>query len=214
MFSWRKSALAFAIAALAQPAFAETVPDRIGLGAIPTAEDIARWDIDVRPDGFGAPVGRGTAAEGETLYAEQCAACHGEFGEGVGRWPVLVGGLDSLKSDHPEKTVGSYWPYASTVFDYIRRAMPFGNAQSLTIDQIYALTAFLLRENEVIEDDFVVSHETIGTIAMPNRDGFIADDRETTSPPRCMKDCVDSVAVKFRARILDVTPDQEGGVLD
>ena len=95
-------------------------------------EEIAGWDIDVRPDGQGLPPGKGTVKEGETLYMERCAACHGEFGESAGRWPILAGGAGTLASHDPVKSVGSYWPYASTVMDYIRRSMPFGNAQSLT----------------------------------------------------------------------------------
>ena len=96
------------------------------LGTLATAEQIAGWDIDVRPDGKGAPIGSGTAADGEEVYAERCGSCHGDFGEGIDRWPILAGGLGSLVTDDPVKTVGSYWPYASTVYDYVYRAMPFG----------------------------------------------------------------------------------------
>ncbi|MEQ9682953.1 MAG: c-type cytochrome, partial [Rhodospirillales bacterium] len=102
------------------------------LGAAATPDQIQAWDIDVRPDGQGAPAGSGTAAQGDKIYIQKCAACHGDFGEARGRYPVLVGGHGSMKDDRPEKTVGSYWPYASTIFDYIKRAMPFGEAQTLT----------------------------------------------------------------------------------
>ena len=105
-----------------------------GLGREATPEEIAGWDVDVRPDGQGLPAGQGTAAEGEPIYLERCAVCHGEFGEAVGRFPVLMGGEGSLDSHDPVKTVGSYWPYATTLFDYIDRAMPYGNEKSLAPD--------------------------------------------------------------------------------
>ena len=108
---------------------------KFNLGKLATKEEIAGWDIDVRPDGLGAPIGSGTALIGEEIYTEQCAACHGDFGEGADRWPALVGGEDSLASHDPEKTTGSYWPYASTMYDYIYRAMPYGVAQSLSHDE-------------------------------------------------------------------------------
>ena len=106
----------------------------------------------MRPDGQGLPNGKGTVAQGETIYLEKCAACHGDFGEGKDRWPVLSGGHGTLKADRPDKTIGSFWPYPSTLFDYIRRAMPFGDAQSLNADETYALTAYLLHLNEIIKD--------------------------------------------------------------
>ena len=109
----------------------------MGLGREATQEEIAAWDIDVRPDGQGLPQGKGTAQQGEDIFQERCATCHGEFGEGRDRWPVLAGGLGTLKNDRPNKTVGSFWPYASTIMDYVRRAMPFGHAQSLTADELY-----------------------------------------------------------------------------
>ncbi|MFH1517471.1 MAG: c-type cytochrome, partial [Pseudomonadota bacterium] len=118
-----------------------------GLGRVAMADEIAAWDIDIRPDGTGLPEGKGTVAEGEPIFAENCAVCHGDFGEGAGRWPVLAGGQDTLLRDRPVKTIGSYWPYLSTVFDYVRRAMPFGDARSLSDDDVYALTAYLLYLN-------------------------------------------------------------------
>ena len=117
---------------------------RLGIGREATPEEIAGWDIDIRPDGQGLPVGKGTVKQGEPLYMERCAACHGEFGESAGRWPILMGGAGTLASHDPVKSIGSYWPYASTVMDYIRRTMPFGNAQSLTNDELYAITAYVL----------------------------------------------------------------------
>ncbi len=151
----------------------------LGLGTPATPEEIKGWDIDVRPDGHGFPAGSGTAAKGEEIFQAQCATCHGEFGEGKDRWPTLAGGHGSLTHDRPEKTIGSFWPYASTVFDYVKRAMPFGNAQSLTDDEIYAVTAYLLQMNDVIKDpNFVLDAKSIVAIKMPNADGFYEDDRE------------------------------------
>ena len=123
---------------------------RLDIGRIATPEEIAGWDIDIRPDGQGLPAGKGTVKQGEALYMERCAACHGEFGESAGRWPILSGGNGTLASHDPVKSIGSYWPYASTLIDYIRRAMPFGNAQSLTNDELYAVTAYVLYLNDVV----------------------------------------------------------------
>lgn len=185
----------------------------LGLGRVATEDEVAAWDIDIRPDGEGLPAGSGTVADGEGLYSENCAVCHGDFGEGVGRWPVLAGGQDTLTEERPEKTIGSYWPYLSTVYDYVRRAMPYGNARSLSDDDIYAITAYLLYLNDIVEDeDFELSNENFAEIHLPNEDNFIADDRAEEphyadkSEP-CMSDCKDSpVEITMRSRILDVTP--------
>ena len=107
---------------------------KYGLGRTALPEEVKAWNTDVRPDGQGLPEGSGSVEQGEEVFAAQCASCHGDFGEGIDRWPVLVGGQGTLKSENPVKTIGSYWPYLSTVYDYIYRAMPFGNAQSLTDD--------------------------------------------------------------------------------
>ncbi|MFD1696224.1 c-type cytochrome [Roseibium aestuarii] len=194
-----------------------------GLGRKAEAEEIAAWDIDIRPDGTGLPVGRGTVSDGEVLFSENCAVCHGDFGEGVGRWPVLAGGQDTLTDERPEKTIGSYWPYLSTVYDYVRRAMPFGNARSLSDDDVYALTAYLLYLNDVVTDEeFELSNENFTEIRLPNEENFIADDRDAeghdmaTSAP-CMESCKPGpVEITMHARILDVTPgsvddDEAGG---
>lgn len=190
---------------------------KLGIGREATPAEIKSWDIDVRPDGQGLPPGKGTVHEGEELFQTQCAACHGEFGEGKDRWPVLAGGFGTLKNDRPDKTVGSFWPTASTLFDYIKRAMPFGNAQSLTDDQIYALTAYVLNLNDIIKDqNFELNQSNFASIKMPNSGGFYDDDRETTeksfwTATPCMKDCKAEVKVRNRARILDVTPDAKTG---
>ena len=197
------------LAGLAAPALAADTD----LGRPATAEEIAAWDIDVRPDGLGLPEGEGSVVDGEEIFAEQCAVCHGDFAEGVDRWPVLSGGFDTLKSDRPVKTIGSYWPYLSTVWDYVYRAMPFGNAQSLTPDQVYAITAFLLYANDIVDDEFVLSKENFTTVHLPNEANFIEDSRPDTPTladgEPCMSDCKTDVKVTMRARVLDVTPDDD-----
>lgn len=181
---------------------------RWGLGTPASAEQIAGWDIDVRPDGQGLPPGEGTAERGEALYMERCASCHGEFGEARGRYPVLMGGEGTLDSEDPVKTVGSYWPYASTVFDYIRRAMPFGHAQSLTNDEVYSLTAFVLNLSEIVEYDALLDARSLPEITMPNHDGFVRDDRpDVPTGEPCMTACRDTVTLLGRARNIDVTPE-------
>ncbi|MEJ1161987.1 c-type cytochrome [Prosthecomicrobium sp. N25] len=187
---------------------------KLGLGREALPEEVAAWDIDVRPDGQGLPPGRGSVRQGEAIFLEKCAICHGEFGEGAGRWPVLAGGQGTLKGASPEKTIGSFWPFASTVFDYIRRAMPFGQAQSLTDDEVYALTAFLLSMNDVVKDDFVLSRETFRSVKLPNEGAFYMDDRETTErsfwkADPCMTNCKQTVEIVGRARVIDVTPDDK-----
>ena len=199
-------------AAAADPVPAASKP--IGVGRVATPEEIAGWDIDIRPDGHGLPVGKGTVKQGEPLYIERCAACHGEFGESAGRWPILMGGAGTLASHDPVKSIGSYWPYASTVMDYIRRTMPFGNAQSLTNDELYAITAYVLFLNDVIKDEsFELNEKNFTSIKLPNQPNFIDDDREVAekefwrkSP--CMTDCVPGEAkIIGRARAIDVTPE-------
>lgn len=189
-----------------------------GIGRAATAEEIAGWDIDIRPDGVGLPQGRGTVKQGEALYVERCAACHGEFGEGAGRWPILSGGAGTLAGHDPVKSIGSYWPYASTVMDYIRRAMPYGNAQSLTDDELYAVTAYVLYLADVIRDeDFTLSRESFATLKMPNQPNFFDDDRETSerafwNREPCMANCLPEEArITGRARVLDVTPEPGKG---
>jgi len=203
------------IAAQTKPvASTQEASKRLGIGRIATPDEIAGWDIDIRPDGHGLPPGKGTVKDGETLYMERCAACHGEFGESSGRWPILSGGNGSLATHDPVKSVGSYWPYASTVIDYIRRSMPFGNAQSLTNDELYAITAYVLFLNDIVQsEDFELSAKNFPTIRLPNEANFYDDDREIAekhfwkkSP--CMTDCAPGEArITGRARNIDVTPD-------
>jgi len=188
---------------------------RMGLGREALAEEVAAWDLDVAPDGTGLPVGSGSVAEGEEVFIAQCAVCHGDFAEGVGNWPKLAGGDGTLADEDPLKTVGSYWPYLSTAWDYIHRSMPFGAAQTLSADDTYAMVAYILYSNFIVEDDFVLSNENFLEVEMPNSDGFIVDDRAETEYPRfsepaCMENCKDSVEITMRAAVLDVTPEEEG----
>ena len=187
---------------------------KYNIGKIATKIEIAGWDIDVRPDGVGAPKGSGNAIDGEEIYVNRCASCHGDFGEGVDRWPALVGGDGTLASHDPEKTTGSYWPYASTIFDYVYRSMPFGEAQTLTHDETYKIVAYLLNMNEIIDEDFVLSEKNIGQIKMPNASGFsLPDPRPDVTKYKdgqpCMKNCNVPVKIIGKARDIDVTPDDE-----
>lgn len=187
---------------------------KYNIGKIATKIEIAGWDIDVRPDGVGAPKGSGNAIDGEEIYVNRCASCHGDFGEGVDRWPALVGGDGTLASHDPEKTTGSYWPYASTIFDYVYRSMPFGEAQTLTHDETYKIVAYLLNMNEIIDEDFVLSEKNIGKIKMPNASGFLLPDprpdvTKYKDGQPCMKNCNVPVKIIGKARDIDVTPDDE-----
>ena len=217
MSKFRETVLATCLLAglslTALPVMADSAK-KTGLGRVALPEEVAAWDIDVRPDGLGLPPGKGSVKEGEELYQTNCAACHGEFGEAVGRWPVLAGGAGSLKHEAPEKTVGSFWPFASTTFDYIRRAMPYGNARSLTDNEIYAITAYILHMNDIVKADFVLSKENFTTVKLPNADGFFMDDREKAEKhfwkkDPCMKNCKVEVKVLNKARQVDVTPDSK-----
>lgn len=200
----------------AQPAMADAVRSKgkYGLGRLATEDEVAAWNVDVMPDGTGLPVGSGSVADGEVLFSEKCAACHGEFAEGVDNWPKLAGGDGTLADEDPLKTVGSYWPYLSTAWDYIHRSMPFGGAQVLTPDETYAIVAYILYSNYLVDDEFVLSNENFLEVEMPNADGFIVDDREETEYAKwraepCMTNCKDDVKITKRATVLDVTPDAE-----
>lgn len=176
--------------------FQTDLPAHFPIGNAVTKEVIAGWDIEVRPDGLGLPEGSGSVEDGEELYEEKCSVCHGSFGEGEDQWPKLTGGKGSLVEDRPEKTVGSFWPYASTLWDYINRAMPFPAPQSLKPDEVYAITAYVLNLNDIVDDEFVLSKENFATVQMPNKDGFYVDDRPDTNNRRCMQDCKDPSGIK------------------
>lgn len=174
--------------------------DRVGYygyGTVPTPEQIAGWDIAVRPDGKGLPPGSGTAAHGADVYATQCAPCHGTFGEGAGRFPKLASEA-KLTGDNPTKAVGNYWPYATTLWDYVNRAMPFPSPHTLKPDDIYAITAYILNLNNIVPDNFVADRNSLPEVKMPNRNGFLwADPRPDTSDKECMANCLPASAVRI-----------------
>jgi cytochrome c len=165
----RVLATAAAAACAVAPVFAQEGP---GLGQPVSAADLAPWDISIQPDGTGLPPGSGNAATGAQVYATHCVMCHGVGGAGQPN-DRLVGGQGTLAELAQIRTIGSFWPYASTVFDYIRRAMPFLAPQSLSNDEVYAVTAYLLAENGVIEAGATLDARTLARVRMPNRDGFI-----------------------------------------
>ena len=143
-----------------------------GLGTPATPEEIAQWDLTVMTDGTGLPSGQGTAKEGEAVYNKHCQACHGPAGAG-GTADELAGIAIELDMEYPEKTVGNYWPYATTVFDLIRRSMPMPAPGSLNNNENYAVTAYLLYLNGIVEQDAIINSDTLPEVTMPNRDGFI-----------------------------------------
>ena len=167
------SALCFVACAILH---AQTKP--AGLGRPASAEELKQRDITVLSTGAGLPDGKGTAEQGEAVYRDKCASCHGPNGEGnLPQGPQLVGGIGTLATDNPIRTVGSFWPYATSVWDYIHRAMPLNQPGSLSADDTYAVTAFLLNRNKIIQPDEVMNNETLPMVRMPNRDGFIPDAR-------------------------------------
>jgi cytochrome c len=149
----------------------------LGLGRAATRGEIAAASISVAPDGNGLPPGRGTAKTGRAVYEAQCGACHGKKGEGSAAFPQLVGGVGSLTTAHPIGTIGSYWPFATTVFDYINRAMPYQSPGSLRPDEVYAVTAYLLHLNGIIGENTELTEKSLPKVEMPNRNGFIDDHR-------------------------------------
>ena len=143
------------------------------LGKIATPDEIASWDISVSPNGTGLPPGSGTPIQGAAVYTAKCLACHGQNGAGKPNDP-LVGGIGSLTGDKPPvKTVGSYWPYATTVFDYVRRAMPYNESKTLTDDEVYAVVAYILQLNGIIGENDVMNAQTLPNVQMPNKNGFV-----------------------------------------
>lgn len=163
-------AVACALCAISADAFAAESPK---LGRVATPEEVATWDLTVTPDGDGLPPGSGTPKQGEAVYTAKCVACHGEKGAGT---PAdrLVGGQGTIDGkQRPVKTIGSYWPYATTVFAYIRRAMPYYETKSLSNDELYALSAYLLHLNGIIGENDTMNAQTLARVRMPNRDGFV-----------------------------------------
>lgn len=189
MSNWAKAgALALMAGLMGLPAHAGDLGPH-GIGSVPTSEQIAGWSIGVRPDGQGLPPGKGSVNDGQALFESNCSMCHGTFGEGSGRYPRIAG-EGSLTGDRPEQTVQTYWPYATTLFDYINRAMPFPAPHSLNADQVYAITAYVLNLNNLVDGNFVADRDSLPKVVMPNRDGFIwKDPRPDTHDTACMKDC-------------------------
>jgi len=206
-------------------------------GRVPTANELKAWDTDIMPDGTGLPEGSGSVEEGDELYEEQCASCHGDFGAGGTGYPVLSGGtLESLKNqrtcpgnDAPKRTIGSYWPQASTLIWYIRDAMPYAHPKSLTNDELYAMTAYLLSVNNIVidgetmDDEYVLNREKFLKIKMPNRGGFVPDidgpngienvrafyaERKNYGAVgvRCMTDCPEEKVMRIGSEITNVVP--------
>lgn len=158
------------------------------IGRTATPAEIKAWDIDVAPDGKNLPGGQGRVADGEAIYTTKCAACHGQNGEG-GIGDRLVGGEGTLATANPIKTVGSYWQYATTLFDYIRRAMPLNAPQSLSSTEVYAVSGYVLLLNGLLPKDATVDAKTLINLKMPNRDGFIGDDRPDVKQTSCTSSC-------------------------
>jgi len=150
-----------------------------GFGEVATPQEIAAIDIDVMPDGRGLPAGSGSVSDGKAVYEAQCAACHGDDLQGIAETggAALIGGRGSIGTPQTKKTIESYWPYASTVFDFINRAMPLQAPGSLSADEVYAVTAYILHRADIVPADAVMNAETLPRVEMPNRNGFIADPR-------------------------------------
>lgn len=174
---------------LTMPAFAQSKPP-VHYGSPITEADVSALDIDIRtPDGKGLPAGKGSVADGEKVYGERCVACHGEKAKGGSQFGPMVGGIGSFTTDKRMLTPGSMYPYAPILFDYVRRAMPMDSPQSLTNDQNYAVTAYILHLNGLVPAEAVMDATTLAKVEMPNKNGFIVDDRPDTKATRCMKDC-------------------------
>ncbi len=183
------ASLCFAcIAALGQ------APKYSSVGRTPTEAEIRAWDIAIGVDGKELPPGRGTVKEGEQIFAKKCAACHGQTLEGTKLGPRLVGGKGSLTTPRPARTIGSYWPFATSLWDYINRAMPRNQEGSLSASDVYALTAFLLYKNDIIKESDSIDAKSLPKVQMPNRNGFI---------PQRIEDIAD---VKKRACRLGICP--------
>jgi cytochrome c len=162
--------------------------ERYELGHTATDAEIRAWDIDVRADGTGLPPGRGTVPSGRLVFAQKCAACHGDRGQG-GPMDKLTGGGNTLTAASPVKTIGSFWPYASTLFDYVRRAMPFNAPQSLSSEETYSVVAYVLHLNGILPVDATLDASTLPRVQMPNRDGFTEDPRPDVAIKPCQSDC-------------------------
>jgi len=200
------------------PSFAIAAPLQFGFGKPATTQEIAGWDIDVRPDGTGLPKGRGSVAQGQALYDEKCASCHGTFGES-NSYLQIAGGVGSLATDQPVRTTGSKLNFATTLWDYINRAMPFNAPQTLSPDEVYALTAYVLNLNDIVPADAVLDADSLPKLRMPNRNGFTTDHgfmrrdgKPDTRNVLCMKDCVQ--VVRLSSEMPDYARDQHGNLAE
>ncbi len=179
------AALAVVAAACATAAQAQSP---YGIGHPATPAEIAGWNIDIDREGHNLPPGKGTVNHGQEVFDQQCAACHGAKGEG-GVGDRLVGGQGTLATPKPVRTVGSYWPYAPTLFDYIRRAMPQNAPESLSNEDVYAVSAYILHLNGLLPADAALDAATLSAIKMPNRAMFVGDPRPDVKNPDCMTNC-------------------------
>jgi cytochrome c len=178
------------VAGCATPGSAPVQDRPVARGQAVSEQDLASWNIDVRSvDGAGLPPGSGSVATGKTVYAAKCAFCHGADATGGPMFGTMVGGIGSFKTDKRILTPGSMYPYAGALFDYIRRAMPLNAPQSLSSEEVYALTGYILHLNGLVPPDAVMDARAVTTLRMPNRDGFIVDDRPDTKASRCMSAC-------------------------
>ena len=172
------------------PHAVQPLPDKPRFGKAISESDIAAWNIDIRtPDGAGLPPGRGSVADGQKVYAAKCVACHGPDAKGGSVYGTMVGGIGSMNSSPRVLTPGSMYPYAPILFDYIRRSMPMDRPQSLSNDEVYALSAYLLNLNGLVPASAVMDAQSLPQVQMPNRAGFLRDDRPDTQATRCMSNC-------------------------
>lgn len=217
MSTRRVRRLACAMAAAASVA-AIAGPLQYGFGKPASPQEIAGWNIDVRPDGQGLPPGRGSVEQGQAIYDEKCASCHGTFGES-NSYLQIAGGVGSLKTDQPTRTTGSKLNYATTLWDYINRAMPFNAPQTLTPDEVYALTAYVLNLNDIVPADAVLDQASLPKLRMPNRDGFTTnhgfqtrDGMPDTRNKACMTDCAKDL--RLSSEMPDYARDQHGNLAE
>jgi cytochrome c len=172
------------------PHAVQPLPDKPRFGQAMSEADLAAWNIDIRtPDGRGLPAGRGSVAEGKKVYEAKCGACHGADAKGGPMYGTMVGGIGSFTTNTRVLTPGSMYPYAPILFDYIRRAMPMDRPQTLSADEVYAVSAYLLNLNGLVPADAVMDAASLAQVQMPNRNGFILDDRPDTKAARCMTNC-------------------------
>ncbi|HZN99990.1 MAG TPA: cytochrome c [Burkholderiales bacterium] len=174
----------------AGPHAVQPLPDKPRFGKPISEADVAAWNIDIRTsDGQGLPAGSGSVSQGQQVYAAKCAACHGADAKGGPVYGTMVGGIGSFKGSPRVLTPGSMYPYAPILFDYIRRSMPMDRPQTLSNDEVYALSAYLLNLNGLVPANAVMNAQSLPQVQMPNRDGFLLDDRPDTQATRCMTNC-------------------------